>query len=52
MKKIIFTIKERKREIAFFVLFFLIASSSFALGYLYARDFEAIPIIIEKGCES
>ena len=30
-------------------LFFLIASTAFGAGYLFARDYTAAPIIIEKG---
>jgi len=41
---------EKKREISLFLLFFLISSLSFGLGFLYAKDQNVAPIIIEKKC--
>ncbi|MDO8443014.1 MAG: hypothetical protein Q7S81_02030 [bacterium] len=40
----------KKREIVLFLIFFFIASLSFGLGYLYAKDQGVAPIIIEKKC--
>ncbi len=37
-----------KREIVVFVLFFLISTISFGLGYLVASETNRAPIIIEK----
>ncbi len=37
-----------KREIVIFVLFFLISTISFGLGYLAAGQANRAPIIIEK----
>lgn len=37
-----------KKEIVLFVLFFLISTVSFALGYLAADEFNSPPIIIEQ----
>ena len=37
-----------RREIVIFVLFFLISSISFGLGYLVASETNRAPIIIEK----
>lgn len=44
------TLKEwlKKREIALFLLLFLISSLSFGLGYLLAEQNNMAPIIIEK----
>jgi len=44
------TLKEwlKKREIALFLLLFLISSLSFGLGYLLAKQNNVAPIIIEK----
>ena len=42
-------LENRKRGIAIFLLLFLISSLSFGLGYLYARDNNRVPIIIETG---
>jgi len=39
---------ERKRELIIGLLFILAVTASFALGYLYAREYETIPIVIEK----
>ncbi len=46
--KIKLWIESHKREIIIFVLFFLISTISFALGYLAANRGEHTPIIIEK----
>jgi hypothetical protein len=40
----------KKREIILFLIFFLISSLSFGLGYLYAKDQNVAPIVIEKKC--
>lgn len=40
----------KKREISLFLLFFLISSLSFGIGFLYAEDQNVAPIIIEKKC--
>jgi hypothetical protein len=40
--------KRYKKEIVLFVLFFLISSLSFALGYLAAKEFSAPAIVIEQ----
>jgi len=40
--------KKYYREIILFVLFFIAASVSFILGYLYATEVNPTPIIIEK----
>ena len=37
-----------KKEIVLFVLFFLISSLSFALGYLSAQELSPPAIVIEK----
>ncbi len=37
-----------KKEIVLFILFFLISSISFALGYLSAKEFGAPSLVIEK----
>lgn len=41
-------VKRYKKEIVLFILFFLISSTSFALGYLSAKEFSAPAIVIEK----
>jgi hypothetical protein len=38
----------KKREVILFLIFFLISSLSFGLGYLYAKDHNIAPIIIQK----
>ena len=38
-----------RKEIFFFVLFFLVSTLSFGLGYLTAREFTRTPIVIEMG---
>jgi len=38
-----------RREFILFLILFLISSLSFGLGYLYAKDTNIAPIIIEKG---
>lgn len=40
----------KRREILLFFIFFFIASLSFGLGYLYAKDQGVAPIVIEKNC--
>ncbi|MBI4094597.1 MAG: hypothetical protein HY435_00170 [Candidatus Liptonbacteria bacterium] len=37
-----------RKEIIFAIIIFLVASTSFALGYLANREFNHAPIIIEK----
>jgi hypothetical protein len=37
-----------KKEILFVTIVFLVASTSFALGYLANREFNHTPIMIEK----
>lgn len=37
----------RKKEIIFAVIIFLVAATSFGLGYLANREFNHAPIIIE-----
>jgi hypothetical protein len=37
-----------KKEILFMLLIFLVGSTSFALGYLANREYNHVPIIIEK----
>ena len=44
-------LRERRREASFAVFVFLVASASFMLGYLTAREFVKTPIIIEKAGE-
>lgn len=41
-------LQEHKRQIALYVLLFLISTISFGLGYLMARETNRAPIIIEK----
>ena len=38
----------KKREVILFFLLFLLCSLGFGLGYLYAKDYNQAPIIIEK----
>ena len=40
-----------KREVIIFVLFFLVSTISFALGYLAANRREHAPIIIQKNSQ-
>jgi len=40
----------KKREVILFLIFFLISSLAFGLGYLYAKDHNIAPIVIEKNC--
>jgi hypothetical protein len=40
--------KHYKKELVIFILFFLISSTSFALGYLAAGEFNTPPIVIEQ----
>lgn len=37
-----------KKEVVFYAIIFLIASLSFGLGYLANREFDHVPIVIEK----
>lgn len=48
MNRIIEKARRYKKEIVLFVLFFLISTISFALGYLAAGEFNTPPIVIEK----
>ncbi|MBU4348171.1 hypothetical protein KJ671_01530 [Patescibacteria group bacterium] len=41
----------RRREVILFLIFFLISSLSFGLGYLFAKDQNIAPIIIERNIE-
>ena len=41
-------LRMHKREVILFVLFFLISTTSFALGYLFAKETAQVPIVIEK----
>ncbi len=43
---------DHRRDIVIFVLFFLISSISFGLGYLMAYQGARTPIIIEKNSPS
>jgi hypothetical protein len=43
--------KPRGREILIAVIFILSVTASFALGYLYARNYEPLPIVVEKCAE-
>ena len=45
-------LKTHKREVVLFILFFLVSSISFALGYLAASDLKRVPIIIEKASDA
>lgn len=39
----------KNRKIIIFVIFvFIVATASFALGYIYGRDMSRTPIIIER----
>ena len=41
-------LRAHKREIAFGIILFLVATVSFGLGYLANREFNHAPIVIEK----
>ena len=41
-------IKEHIRDIILFVLLFLVSTTSFAIGYLLAKENSRAPIVIEK----
>lgn len=41
-------LSQNRKEVILFILFFLISSISFALGYLSAREFTPPAIVIEK----
>lgn len=43
--------RRRKVEIVMFFLFFTATTAAFALGYIYATQYEPIPIVIEKCSE-
>lgn len=40
-----------RKEIVFIVIVFLVAALSFGLGYLANREFNHVPIIIQKSAE-
>ena len=40
--------KKYKKELVIGMLIFIIATTSFALGYIFGRDSSRAPIIIEK----
>lgn len=42
---------EHRHGLLLLAVLFLLAASSFALGYLYASQVETIPIVIEKCSE-
>lgn len=37
-----------RRQVILFICFFLLSTISFALGYLFARETEVAPIVIER----
>ena len=41
-------IKEHIRDIILFVLLFLVSTTSFAIGYLLAKEKGQVPIVFEK----
>ncbi len=45
-------LNDKRKEIVIFILFFLISTISFSLGYLSAGQNVRSPIIIEKGAMS
>ncbi len=48
-----FWIKERKLPILFWLIIFLVATTSFALGYLMNWEGERAPIVVEQcRCET
>ncbi len=49
MEKIKIYIAAHKREVAFGIILFFVASLSFALGYTASRQFNHVSIVIEKG---
>jgi hypothetical protein len=44
-------LSEHKKEIALGIFIVLVATASFGLGYLFARDANQAPIIIEKAAQ-
>ncbi len=48
LKKII---EDRKKEVALSLIIFLVATFSFALGYLANRELNHAPIVVEKCSE-
>jgi hypothetical protein len=48
VEKIKIYISAHKKEVAFGVILFFVASLGFALGYTASRQFNHAPIIIEK----
>lgn len=42
-------LSEKRKDIVTFFLIFLLCSLSFGLGYLVNRDYNRVPIVIEKG---
>ncbi|MEK7608480.1 MAG: hypothetical protein AAB495_02790 [Patescibacteria group bacterium] len=48
MSNIINIARRYKKEILFFIFFFLVSSTSFAVGYLAQSEFLRSPITIEK----
>ncbi|MDP3729805.1 MAG: hypothetical protein Q8R26_03635 [bacterium] len=41
----------KRREVILFVIFFVVGTLSFGLGYLYAKDINKTPIVIQKVVE-
>ncbi|MBI2035572.1 MAG: hypothetical protein HYT12_02720 [Candidatus Liptonbacteria bacterium] len=41
--------RKLKKEIVWFAIIFIVSTTSFALGFLVAGEFNSPPIIIEKG---
>lgn len=41
-------LQQHRKEVILFILFFLISTTSFVLGYLSAREFSTPPIVIEQ----
>ena len=48
MNKIRFWLQENRQKAILYVLILLICSASFGLGYLWAKDADKAPIIIEN----
>lgn len=48
MDRLRYWLIEHKKEIIIFLLIFLFCTLSFGLGYLVNREFNHVPIIIEK----
>lgn len=49
--KLKFFIQAHRREVVLFILFFLVGTISFALGYLTAGQIIRTPIVIEKNSQ-